>query len=130
MRRLLVLLCGIVGLLSTGSVAQAAVSVSVGNGTVNPDGSATVPVSVSCDPGRLVLEAHLTLSQDDQTISGMSGIANVRCTGRVRTYLVTVTPSQGAFHAGTAFASPFVLVQDRRTGQTESGGNASNITLQ
>jgi hypothetical protein len=130
MRRSLCFLCALAGALIVGPAAQAAVSISVANGTVNADGSATVPVSVSCEPGRVVLEAHLTLSQDDQTISGTGGIGNVRCTGRVRTYLVTVTPFQGAFHSGTAFASPFVLVQNRRTGETESGGTASNITLQ
>jgi hypothetical protein len=130
MRRSLFVLWAVAGALVAAPVAQAVVAVSVGNGTVNPDGSATVPVSISCEPGSVVLEAHLTLSQDDQAISGTSGIGNVRCTGRARTYLVTVTPQQGAFHPGTAFASPFVLVQSRRTGATESGGTASNITLQ
>jgi hypothetical protein len=130
MRGSIFLLCALIGAFIAAPMAQAAVFVSVGNGTVNANGSATVPVSVSCDPGRVVLEAHLTLSQDDQAISGMSGIGNVRCTGRVRTHLVTVTPFQGAFHPGIAHASPFVLVQDRRTGQTESGGTATDITLQ
>ncbi len=125
-----ILLGALMAALVAAPAAHAAVSVSVSNGTVNPDGSATVPVTIFCSPGSEVLEAHLTLSQDDQTISGMAGIAGVRCTGKARTYLVTVTPFQGSFHAGTAHASPFVLVQNRRTGETESGGSAATISLQ
>ncbi len=109
--------------------AHAAVSVSVSDGTVNADGSATVPVSISCSPGSVVLEAHLSLSQDDGAIWGMAGIANVRCTGKTTTYMVTVRPYDGAFHAGTAYASPYVLTQRRRTGTTESGGSAASISL-
>jgi hypothetical protein len=110
--------------------ALAEVTATAGNGVVNADGSATVPVTVSCPAGSRVLEAHLSLSQDDQTISGMGGIAGVRCNGRPRTYLVRVVSFSGAFHAGTAFASPFVLVQSRRSKTTESGGAFSEITLQ
>jgi hypothetical protein len=110
--------------------AYAAVMATAGNGTANPDGSATAPVTIACTPGSRVLEAHLSLSQDAQTISGMAGIGGVRCTGQPRTYQVTVTPFDGAFHSGEAFASPFVLVQSRRTGATESGGTSSTITLQ
>ena len=129
MRRLLWVLSVSVLALAAAPAAQAAVIASVGDGTANPDGSATVPVTISCEPGSVVLEAHLTLSQGDGSVWGMSGIANVRCTGRARTYLVTVTPFEGAFHAGVAYASPYVLVQDRRTGDTESGGSASHVTL-
>jgi hypothetical protein len=130
MRQCLTLVFVLAGALLGPPLVQASVFVSAANGTVNPDGSATVPVTVACDPGDVVLEAHLTLSQDDQTISGMRGIGSVRCTGRARTYLVTVAPFEGAFHAGTAYASPYVLVQDRRTGETESGSAASYITLE
>jgi hypothetical protein len=111
--------------------AYAAVTATAGDGTVNADGSATVPVTVACTPGSTILEAFLSLSQDDQSISGMGGIAGVRCTGRPRTFQVTVTPLNGAFHSGEASASPFVLVQSRRPGGgTESGGTSSTITLQ
>ena len=111
-------------------VAYALVTATVGDGTVNSDGSASVPVTVSCPPGAKVIEAHLTLSQDEQTISGMAGIAGVRCNGRPRTYLVRVVPLDGAFHAGTATASPYVLVELPRGNTTESGGTGGTITLQ
>jgi hypothetical protein len=109
--------------------AQAEVTVSVGDGTANADGSATVPVTISCTPGARVIEALLTLSQDDGAVWSMAGIANVRCTGRARTYVVTLTPFEGAFHPGTAYASPYVLIERRGTGETESGGTAQFITL-
>ncbi len=125
-----VLLGTLIAALVAAPAAHAAVSVSVSNGTANPDGSATVPVSIYCSPGSVVLEAHLSLSQDDGAVWAMAGIPNVRCGGKARTYLVTVRPHDGAFHAGTAYASPYVLVQDRATGNTESGGSAASIPLQ
>jgi hypothetical protein len=125
-----VLVGAVVALLVVAPAAHAAVSVSVSNGTANPDGSATVPVSIYCTPGSIVIEAHLSLSQDDGAIWGMAGIRNVRCTGKPTTYFVTVTPNQGRFHTGTVYASPYVLVQRRGTGDTESAGNAASISLQ
>ena len=130
MLRRAVLVGSLMAALLAAPAAHAAVSVSASNGTANPDGSATVPVSISCSPGSIILEAHLSLSQDDGAIWGMAGIANIRCTPKARTYLVTVTPYNGAFHAGTAYASPYVLIQDRATGHTESGGSAASISLQ
>lgn len=119
----------VVTIFLSASAAQAAAVATAGDGKANPDGSATVPVTITCSPGARVLEAHLTLSQDEQTIWGMAGIANVRCTGRPRTYAVTVRPYDGNFHLGVAFASPYILVEDRRTGTTESGGTFSVIEL-
>ncbi len=110
--------------------SQAAVTVSVGDGTANADGSATVPVTITCSPGARVIEAHLTLSQDEGAVAATAGIPNVRCTGRARTYLVTLRPFDGAFHSGAAYASPYVLVERRSTDGTESGGSAQTITLQ
>ena len=124
-----VLLGTVLAALVAAPTAYAAVSVSVSDGTVNADGSATVPVSISCSPGSVVLEAHLSLSQDDGAIWGMAGIADVRCTGKPKTYMVTVWPYDGAFHAGTAYASPYVLTQRRGTGTTESGGSGGPISL-
>ena len=130
MRNTLTLIGALVIALLVVSPAHAAVTVSVGGGTANPDGSATVSVTVTCAPGSRVIEAHVSLSQDEQAVWGMGGLANVRCNGRPNTYLVTVRPSSGSFHAGAAYASPYVLVQNRATGQTESGGGFSEITLQ
>ena len=110
-------------------VAYAVVTATVGDGTANTDGSASVPVTVSCPGGSTVIEALVTLSQDDQTISGMAGIPGVRCNGRPRTYLARVVPVEGAFHVGTALASPYVLVERRNGKTTESGGTGGSITL-
>ena len=129
MRGTLILISIVALALVAAPVAHAVVTATVGDGTVNPDGSASVPVTVSCPPGAKVIEAHVTLSQDAQTISGTAGIAGVRCNDRPRTYLVRVVPLEGAFHAGTAVASPFVLVQPARGDATESGGTSGNITL-
>lgn len=129
MRRTLIVI-GVVALaLVVAPVAYAVVTATVGDGTANPDGSASVPVTVSCPTGSKVLEAFVTLSQDHQTTSGMGGIAGVRCDGRPHTYLVRVVPGEGAFHPGTAFASPYVLVESRHGHTTESGGTARSITL-
>jgi hypothetical protein len=129
MRRTLVLICVFGIALVAPARAEAAVTASASDGTVNQDGSATVPVTVACTPGSRVLEAHLTLSQQDGAVWGMAGLASVRCNGRPNTYLVTVRPFDGVFTAGTAHASPYVLVQHRGTGATESGGTSGQITL-
>jgi hypothetical protein len=76
-----------------------------------------------------VLEAHVTLSQDDQATSGMGGIAGVVCDGRSRIYQVRVPAQQGSFHRGKARASPFVLVRDPATDTTESAGSSRIIQL-
>jgi hypothetical protein len=128
-RRGLILVGVVAVMLVVAPVAHAAVTAVAGDGTVSADGSATVPVTFSCTPGSVVIEAHLTLSQDDQRVSGTAGIPGVRCTGKPRTLLVRVVPVDGAFHPGAAFASPFLLVQNRRTGTTESGGTGATITL-
>jgi hypothetical protein len=60
----------------------------------------------------------------------MGGIAGVRCNGRPHTYLARVGPVDGAFHAGTASASPYVLVEGRGGKTTESGGTGGSITLE
>jgi hypothetical protein len=128
-RRTLVLICMFGIALVAPASAEAAVTATASDGTLNQDGSATVPVTVACAPGSRVLEAHLTLSQQGGAIWGMAGLASVRCNGRPNTYFVTVRPNGGAFTAGTAYASPYILVQHRGTGATESGGASSEITL-
>jgi hypothetical protein len=127
MRRAFVL-SAVIALAMSGT-ASAAVTVSVSDGTVGAGGAATVPVTVTCEKGFEVLEAHLGLSQDDQTINGMAGLTRVKCKGKPVTVSVTVTPFEGAFHAGSAHASPFVLVIDPKTDETQSGGTAQTITL-
>lgn len=130
-RRFILVLVAAFGLVWAGSVsAQAAVAVSIEpRAKLVADGAVRVVVVVSCDPGDQVLEAHLSVSQDDQTVSGQAGIP-VRCNGRSRQYRVTVAPLEGAFHEGDAFASAFVLTcADPACGTTEQGQDARTITV-
>jgi hypothetical protein len=130
--RLVLVLVAALGLAWTGqATAQAAVAVAIQPAAkLVGDGAVRVVVVASCDAGHQVLEAHLSVSQDDQAISGMTGIP-VSCDGRARRYRVTVSPLGGAFHAGDAFASAFVLTcADPPTcGTTEQGQDARTITV-
>ena len=129
--RLLLVMVAALGLAWAGSVpAQAAVAVSIAPEVkLLANGAVRAVVVVACDPGHQVLEAHLSVSQDNQVISGQTGIP-VRCDGKSRKYRVTVTPLEGAFHAGDAFASAFVLTcADPTCGMTEQGQDARTITV-
>jgi hypothetical protein len=129
--RFLVVLLAALGLAWAGSVpAQAAVAVSIEpDAKLVANGAVRAVVVASCDSGQQVLEAHLTVSQDNQAISGQAGIP-VRCDGKSRKYRVTVAPLEGAFHAGDAFASAFVLTcADPTCGTTEQGQDARTITV-
>jgi hypothetical protein len=93
------------------------------------DGAVRAVVVASCDAGHEVLEAHLSVSQDNQAIFGETGIG-VTCDGKSRKYRVTVTPLEGAFHTGDAFASAFVLTcADPTCGTTEQGQDARTVTV-
>jgi hypothetical protein len=130
-RRFFVVLVVALGLAWAGSVpAQAAVAVSIeAEAKLVANGAVRAVVVASCDPGREVLEAHLSVSQDNQAIFGQTGIP-VRCDGKSRKYRVTVTPLEGDFHAGNAFASAFVLTcADPACGTTEQGQDARTITV-
>lgn len=129
--RLLLVMTAALGLAWAGSVpAQAAMAVSIApEAKLLANGAVRAVVVVSCDSGHQVLEAHLSVSQDNQVISGQTGIP-VRCDGKSRKYRVTVTPLEGAFHAGDAFASAFVLTcADPTCGTTEQGQDARTITV-
>jgi hypothetical protein len=129
--RLLVVLAAALGLALAGSgVAAAAVAVSIApDAKLVANGAVRAVVVVSCDPGDQVLEAHLSVSQDDQAIFGQTGLP-VRCDGKARKYRVTVMPLAGAFHPGTAFGSAFLLIcADPMCGTTEQGQDARNITV-
>jgi hypothetical protein len=129
--RFLVVLVAVLGLAWAGSVpAQAAVAVSIEpEAKLVTSGAVRAVVVASCDAGHQVLEAHLSVSQDNQAIFGQAGIP-VRCDGKSRKYRVTVTPLEGAFHAGDAFASAFVLTcADPTCGTTEQGQDARTITV-
>jgi hypothetical protein len=129
--RLLVVLVAALGLAWAGSVpVQAAVAVSIEpEAKLVANGAVRTVVVVSCDLGHQVLEAHLSVSQGNQAIFGQTGIP-VRCDGKSRKYRVTVTPLEGAFHPGDAFASAFVLTcADPTCGTTEQGQDARTITV-
>jgi hypothetical protein len=91
--------------------------------------SVVVRLTVICDPGREVLEGHLRVSQDDQRISGTAPINRIPCDDRAHTVKVRVTPLEGAFHEGEAFASAFILRLDPATGETEQGQDARTIAV-
>jgi hypothetical protein len=129
--RVLVVLVAALGLAWAGSVtAQAAVAVSIqSEANLLANGAVRAVVVASCDPGDQVLEAQLSVSQDDQALSGQAGIA-VRCDGESRKYRVLVGPIEGAFHAGDAFASAFVLTcADPTCGRAEQGHDTRTITV-
>ena len=94
----------------------------VPNAKLLKSGAVRVDVRIACPLGKDVLEARVRVSQDEQTISGESGIP-VECTGKARTYRIVVTPLEGQFHTGTASSSAFVLVLDPATGTTEQGSD-------
>ena len=130
--RFLMLVVAALGLLWTGGVpAHADVTVSIEpRAKLTATGAVRVVVVASCDPGDQVLEAHLSVSQDDQTISGQAGIP-VRCDGKSRKYRVAVSPLEGTFHPGDAFVSAFVLTcTDPPTcGMTEQGQDVGTVTV-
>ena len=129
--RFILVLVAALGLAWSGSVpAQAAVTVSIKpKAKLVADGAVRAVVVASCDQGRQVLEAHVSVSQDNQAISGQAGIP-VRCNGKSRKYRVTVAPLEGAFHAGPAFASAFVLTcADPTCGTTEQGQGTKTIRV-
>jgi hypothetical protein len=129
--RLFVVLAAAFGLALAGSVpALAAVAVSIEpDAKLVANGAIRAVVAASCDPGDQVLEAHMTVSQDNQAIFGQTGLP-VRCDGKSRKYRATVTPLEGAFHPGAAFASAFVLTcADPTCGTTEQGQDARTITV-
>jgi hypothetical protein len=131
LRRFVVVLVVASGFAWAGSLpAQATVAVSIEPvAKLAANGALRAVVVASCDPGHQVLEAHLSVSQDDQAIFGQAGIP-VRCDGKSRKYRVTVTPTEGDFHAGDAFGSAFVLTcADPTCGTTEQGQDARTITV-
>jgi len=131
LRRFVVVLVVALGFAWAGSVpAQAAVAVSIEPvAKLVANGAVRAVVVASCDPGRQVLEAHLSVNHDNQAIFGEAGIP-VRCDGKSHKYRVTVTPTDGNFHTGDAFGSAFVLTcADPTCGTTEQGQDARSITV-
>ena len=92
-------------------------------------GAVVVQVAYRCDAGLQPLEANITISQDDQRISGQTGLGSIVCDGSTHVNTVTVRPTEGRFHKGEAYASAFLLLYDPSTGQTISVNQAETITV-
>jgi hypothetical protein len=128
--RVATLVAGLVATSMLGAFpVQATTTVSIEPEAKLVRGSVVARLTITCDSGRDVLEAHITISQDDQRISGTAGISRIRCDDRPHTVRVRVTPLEGAFHEGDAFASAFISRLDPNTGTTEQGQDAQTITV-
>lgn len=123
------LVAGLIGTLGAVAV-QATTTVSIDqDAKLVRGGSVVARVTITCDPAREVVEAHLTISQDDQRTSGTAGISGIRCDSRPHTVKVRVTPLEGAFHEGDASASAFILLLDPSTGTTDQGQDSRTISV-
>jgi hypothetical protein len=120
MRRAVIVGCVIASIAASALVAPASaappgpVQASIAPQATLVDSGAAVIVSVtvSCAGGSDVLEAFIYVTQDGQQ-SPFVGIP-VRCGGKERTYAVRVPAPEGTvFHAGTATASGYVLVDKK-----------------
>jgi hypothetical protein len=75
------------------------------------DGRAVqVEVSVKCEPPAEVLEALVTVHQDEGAAFGEAGITSVVCDGKKHTDTVDVEALDSTFAPGEAFVSALVLV--------------------
>jgi hypothetical protein len=75
------------------------------------DGQAVrVKVKVACEPPAEVLEALVTVHQDEGAASGEAGITSVVCDGKTRVHRVAVEALDSTFRPGEAFVSALVLV--------------------
>ena len=75
------------------------------------DGQAVwVKVKVKCEPPAEVLEALVTVHQEEAAAFGEAGIPSMVCDGKKRTQGVRVEALDSTFHRGEAFVSAFVLV--------------------
>jgi hypothetical protein len=125
-------LSAVLGALSSpaGAVApEDAVSVSIKPAAqlVGEGQAVQVQVRVACDPEFEVLEANLSVSQEDA--SGFAGIGGITCDGRQQTLLVPVNAQDSTFERGAAFASAFVLVIDQQTQETRQGQDSGTIRI-
>ena len=95
--------------------------------TLIDEGAAVlVSVTVSCAGGSDVLEAFVYVTQDSQQSPFTS--VPIRCGGGARTYSVRVPAAEGTvFHAGTASASAYVLVDKK--GNATSASPSQTLTI-
>jgi hypothetical protein len=95
------------------------------------DGRAVqVEVKVKCKPLAEVLEALVTVHQDEGAAFGEAGITSVTCDGKMRTHTVTVQALDGTFRHGEAFVSGFVLVcLDAECAETAQGQDSRVVRV-
>ena len=111
-----------------GSASAATASVNIREDAVAIEGGRAVLVFVevqcSLDPGEVLLEGNVSVSQDDA--SGMAGL-NPVCDGRERVYPIRVRTFGGTFEAGDAFASAFLLFLNEQG--TTQASDSTVITI-
>ncbi len=78
------------------ATAQETVSIAPTAKLIKGGQAVLVEVQVTSPKDREVVEAHISVSQDDSATYGMSGIP-VKCTGKAHTYRTVVTALQGQF---------------------------------
>lgn len=93
------------------------------------DGSVRVSVRIRCEPFGEPFEANISLSQDDQTIWGMTGLPFVPCDDRWHTVTATVTSFDAPFHRGPAYASAFVSRMDPDTSEVRQGQDTRTVRV-
>jgi hypothetical protein len=113
-----------------GSAHGATASVDIREDAVAIQGGTAVLVFVevecSLDPGEVLLEGNLSVSQEDAF--GMTGLTPVCDSGR-RLYRVRVPTFAGSFERGDAFASAFLLFLNEETQQTTQAADSTVITV-
>ena len=94
---------------------------------VDEGAAVTIEVSVKCAGGSDVLEAFVYVSQDEQQSQFVT--IPVRCGGKARTYAIRVPAPEGTvFHAGSATASGYVLVDKKGSVTSASPSQALTIS--
>ena len=93
------------------------------------DGSVRVSVRIRCEPFGEPFEANISLSQDDGSISGMTGLPFAPCDRRWHTVTATVASFDAPFHEGPAFASAFVSRMDPDTFEVRQGQDTRTVRV-
>lgn len=95
------------------------------------DGQAVrVKVKVECEPPAEVLEALITVHQDEGAAFGEAGITSVVCDGRTHMQMEEVEALDSTFDRGEAFVSAFVLVcLDAECAETAQGQDSRVVRI-
>jgi hypothetical protein len=97
--------------------------------SLTPSGVVIGRARVSCPNGAEVLEAGITMSQDDQQIFGEGFISQIRCNGRKRWHSFQASSTDMPFHRGVAYVSAYVLVEISGGNDTLSAGHTRFIRV-